>query len=279
MGTLLNIDNASVYFDGTFTEPRLQHPEGVAIDQDGFVCCGTENGELMKISKNGKNIEKIANNNGFILGIAIDDKNNIFACDIKYSAIFRFDSSTKKFEHFAEVPNIPNFAVIDKTRNVLYVSDSCSFSEKGIGVYKFDLNTGKGGQCSDELFNFANGMCLSSNSNYLYVVESNHPCVSRLPIQPDGTLGKKEIFTDKISIVPDGLAFDKYDNLFISCYEPSRIYMADQKGNTKLLIEDTHCTVLAHPTNMAISEDGNTMYTANLGRWHITKINISSLYK
>ena len=54
--------------------------------------------------------------------------------------------------------------------------------------------------------------------------------------------------------------------------------MADKLGNTKLLIEDKHCTTMAHPTNIVISEDGNTMYTANLGRWHITEIDISSLY-
>ena len=279
MNALLDINKASVYFDGIFSEPRLQHPEGVAIDRNGCVCCGTENGELMKISKDAQNIERIATSNGFILGIAIDDENNIFACDIKYHAIFRFDSSTKKFERFAKVPNIPNYVVIDRKRNVLYVSDSYSFKEKGVGVFKFDLNTGEGDQCSDELFNFANGMCLSSDSNYLYVVESNHPCVSRLPIQTDGTLGKKEMFTDKISTVPDGLAFDQFNNLFISCYEPARIYMVDQDGNSKLLIEDPYCTILAHPTNIAISGDGNTMYTANLGRWHITEIDISGLYK
>ena len=54
--------------------------------------------------------------------------------------------------------------------------------------------------------------------------------------------------------------------------------MGDPNGKCKLLIEDPACTTLAHPTNIAISEDGNTMYTANLGRWHITKIDISSLY-
>ena len=54
--------------------------------------------------------------------------------------------------------------------------------------------------------------------------------------------------------------------------------MADTAGNTRLLIEDKHCTTMAHPTNIAISRDGNTMYTANLGRWHITEIDISSLY-
>ena len=173
---------------------------------------------------------------------------------------------------------ILDYPVIDSKRNSIYVSDSFGFNEKGIGLYKFDLTSGEGGPCSEELFNFANGMCLSPDGNYLYVVESFHPCVSRLPINDDGSFGKKEIFTEDIAIVPDGLAFDKDNNLFISCYEPSRIYMADTKGNTKLLIEDKHCTTMAHPTNIAISEDGNTMYTANLGRWHITEIDISSLY-
>ena len=86
------------------------------------------------------------------------------------------------------------------------------------------------------------------------------------------------MFTEEISTVPDGLAFDKNENLFISCYEPSRIYMSDKSGNCQILIEDPHCTTLAHPTNIAISQDGKTMFTANLGRWHITKIDISSLY-
>jgi hypothetical protein len=51
MKSILNSNKATVYFDGIFSEPRLQHPEGVAIDNNGFVCCGTENGEIMRIEK------------------------------------------------------------------------------------------------------------------------------------------------------------------------------------------------------------------------------------
>ncbi len=278
MSSILDVSKASVYFDGIFTEPRLQHPEGVAIDKNGIVHCGTENGEIMKIVNNGSGIEKIASSGGFILGIAIDDNDDIYACEMKQASIFKYDAANKTFNEFAKGPNIPNYAVIDKKRNCLYVSDSYAFGEKGIGVYKFDLQTGKGGPCTEELFNFANGMCLSPDGNYIYVIESFHPCVSRLKINDDGSLGKKEVFTEEISTVPDGLAFDKNENLFISCYEPSRIYMSDKSGNCQILIEDPHCTTLAHPTNIAISQDGKTMFTANLGRWHITKIDISSLY-
>ncbi|HUZ65193.1 MAG TPA: hypothetical protein VMU82_15915 [Acetobacteraceae bacterium] len=40
--TVLPLTRAHVFFDGTFTIPRLQHPEGVAIGPDGgsalYVC-------------------------------------------------------------------------------------------------------------------------------------------------------------------------------------------------------------------------------------------------
>lgn len=279
MKPILESNKASVYFDGIFSKPRLQHPEGVAIDNNGYICCGTENGEIMRIEKDKSKIECLATSGGFILGIAIDNQDNIYACEMKESALYKYDSRDKSFIEFAKGPKIPNYPVIDHKRNCIYVSDSFGFNEKGIGIYQFDLATGEGGPCSEELFNFANGMCLSPNGDYLYVVESFHPCVSRLPIKEDGSFGKKEIFTEDIAVVPDGLAFDNQNNLFISCYEPSRIYMTNPDGKTSLLIEDKHCTIMAHPTNIAISEDGNTMYTANLGRWHITEIDISELYK
>ena len=278
MNSILNISKAKVYFDGIFSEPKLAHPEGVAMGRDGTIYCGTENGDILKIKKDKTGLERLATSNGFILGIAIDSDENIFACEMKEASIYKYSKQEKSFKEFAKGPKIPNYAVIDEKRNCLYVSDSFGFDEKGIGVYKFDLDTGSGGPCSSELFNFANGMCLSPDNKYMYVVESMHPCISRMIINDDGSLGKKEIFTDNIATVPDGLAFDKNNNLFISCYEPSRIYMADQDGNCKILIEDSHCTVMAHPTNIVISKDGNTMYTANLGRWHVTEIDISSLY-
>ena len=278
MNTILDISKAKVYFDGIFSEPRLAHPEGVALDKNGTVYCGTENGDILKIKKDKSGLERLGTSKGFILGIAVDSAANIFACEMKEASIYKYNKSDNTFKEFAKGPKIPNYPVIDEKRNALYVSDSFGFDEKGIGVYKFDLDTGLGAPCSSELFNFANGMCLSPNGDYMYIVESFHPCISRAPINDDGSLGKKEIFIENISNVPDGLAFDKNNNLFISCYEPSRIYMADQNGNCKILIEDAHATVMAHPTNIAISEDGRTMYTSNLGRWHITEIDITSLY-
>ena len=51
MQPILDSDKAKVHYDGIFSNPRLQHPEGVALDNEGYVYCGTENGEIMKIDK------------------------------------------------------------------------------------------------------------------------------------------------------------------------------------------------------------------------------------
>mgnify|MGYP001378343072 FL=1 len=51
MEPVLDSNKAKVYYDGIFSNPRLQHPEGVALDNEGYVYCGTENGEIMKIEK------------------------------------------------------------------------------------------------------------------------------------------------------------------------------------------------------------------------------------
>ena len=56
------------------------------------------------------------------------------------------------------------------------------------------------------------------------MVESDAPCVSYVPILPDGSAGPKRVVIEGVQNVPDGLAFAPDGSLFISCYEPSRIY-------------------------------------------------------
>jgi sugar lactone lactonase YvrE len=73
--------------------------------------------------------------------------------------------------------------------------------------------------------------------------------------------------------VPDGLAFALDGTLYISCYEPRRIYPLKPGGKLETLIEDPAATAIAHPTNIALK--GSKMYTSNLGRWHITEVDLT----
>ena len=50
MPPLIPFERSTVFFDGIFSEPRLQHPEGVAVGPGGEVWCGSENGQILKIA-------------------------------------------------------------------------------------------------------------------------------------------------------------------------------------------------------------------------------------
>ena len=122
---------------------------------------------------------------------------------------------------------------------------------------------------------FANGAALAPDGTGLYVVQSDVPCLSYVPIAEDGSAGRSHVIVDNVQNVPDGVAIGPDGAIYISCYEPSRIYRLKPGGKLEILIEDPKATMLAHPTNIAFK--GNRLYTANLGRWHITEIDLSAM--
>jgi sugar lactone lactonase YvrE len=275
MKPLLSMSVARVFFDGIFTSPRVAHPEGVAVHGDGSIWCGNEVGELLRLGADGLSIERVAGTDGFLLGIAFDRAGNCFACDLKHAAIFRWDAASHEIRRFAASGiRVPNYPVVDEERGWLYASDSIG-EERGPGLFRFDLKTGEGGLwCRDEMA-FANGMAMAPDRQGLYVVESNSARVSYVPIRSDGAAGTKQIVVEGVRNVPDGLAFAPDGSLFISCYEPSRIYRWRRDRGLELLIEDEAATIIAHPTNIAFK--GDKLYTANLGRWHITEIDLAGI--
>ncbi len=262
MEPLLPLDRAEVFYDGTVSEPRLLHPEGVAVDGAGNVWCGGETGEIYRIDSEGESIETVASTGGFTLGIAFDRSGHLYTCDL---------------ERFAEGGpsgdiRIPNFPVVDFKRGCLYVSDSYEMGGEGPGIWRFDLETGEGGLWYDEPMNFANGLALDASGNVLYAVETFARRVIQIPIQEDGSPGSPQPFVEDLERLPDGLAFDVQGNLYIACYEPSRILRADPSGKVDLLIDDPEAHTLCHPTNVAFR--GEELFTANLGRWHVTRIDV-----
>lgn len=276
MTPLLTMSDARVFRDGIFSEPRIAHPEGVAVHADGSVWCGTETGDLLRIAPDGSGLTRMAGTGGFLLGIAFDAAGNCYACDLKNAAIFRYEAATGRMERFAASGIlVPNYPVVDAARGALYVSDSRGSGNVGPSIYRFDLRDGAGGVWCAAPMRFANGMALAPGGGGLYVVESDGVCVSYLPVLADGSAGEPRLLIEGVHNVPDGLAVAADGTIYISCYEPSRIYRWRPATGLDLLIEDPHATVIAHPTNIALK--GNKMYTANLGRWHITEIDLSGL--
>ncbi len=273
MEPVLPLAEARIFFDGIFSEPRLRHPEGVAADGQGNIWCGGETGEIYRIGRDGSKIELIASSGGFTLGLAFDHRGNLYACDLKYATVFRLDTTTGRLEPFVEGRiRIPNFPVVDVRRDCLYVSDSYDPREPGPGVWRFELESGNGELWYDRPTVFANGMALSPAGDFLYVAESFARRVIRIPISEDGHPGEAEVFAHDIDRLPDGLAFDAVGNLYVACYEPSRIYRVTPDKHVDLLIDDPDAHTLCHPTNCAFR--GTELFISNLGRWHITQIDV-----
>jgi sugar lactone lactonase YvrE len=271
--TVLDESAAKVFYDGLLTEPRLDHPEGLAVHRDGSVWCGGERGQIYRIEADGSSMEQVASSEGFSQGMAFDKEDNLYICDLKHAAVMRLDAKSGEYEKFAEgaderdikIANYPAFGPDGK----LYVSDSHTFKEPGPGIFRFSSD-GSGELWYDEPINFANGLALGSDGAHLYVAETFGHAIFRIPIEEDGSAGAREEVAHLPGVLPDGLAFDAAGNLYVACYEPSQVLRVASDGTVVCLIRDEEAHLFCHPTNLAFRDD--VLFTTNLGRWHITTI-------
>lgn len=257
----------------------LDHPECVAYHPDGSLWAGGEAGQIYRISSDGKQVEEIANTSGFVLGIAFSpDCSWLLICDLGNQSLMKLDINTGQLSVFSEgidghKLNIPNYACFDSQGNI-YVSDSGTFREINGKILKYD-RSGNGAVWCDEPINFANGICLDKSEEYLYVVCSFTPGIERIRINPDGSAGKREVYVTLPETVPDGVAFDAEGNLYVSCYAPNKIFKVTPNREVTVLVNDWEAHTLSNPTNVAFGgEKFDQLFTANLGRWHISKIDL-----
>ncbi len=264
---------ARVFFDGMLTEPRLAHPEGIAVHPDGSVWCGGEQGQVFRIEADGSGMEQVASTGGFCLGLAFDGRGDLYICDLKHAAVMRLDARSGQVEVFADGAagrrlRIPNFPAFDE-RGRLYVSDSHGFKQPGPGIFRFNPD-GAGQLWSAGDLDFANGLAFAPGFRHLYVAETFARRVSRFPIQADGSAGALETVAELGKSLPDGLAFDAEGSLYVGCYEPSQILRITEAGGQEVVFADPEAHLLCHPTNLAFR--GRTLLACNLGRWHVTEI-------
>lgn len=268
----LPLERATVLFDGIFSEPKLSHPEGVAVGPDGWVWCGNQDGDVLRVAPDGSAMERIASTGGFALGLAFDGDRACFVCDLRHAAVFRLALDSGELLRLrAEGLRIPNYPVIDRARGRLLVSDSHASGTPGPGIWSFALDGDEGELWYDAPLDFANGLAMRPDGRALYVCETFSRRITRIAIGASGEAGEVTPFAENLPGLPDGIAFDREGRLVVGCYEPSRLLrLSRDGGRTDILLDDPTAHVLCHPTNIAF--DGETLYTANLGRWHLTRV-------
>jgi gluconolactonase len=278
MRAILDIErSARVFCDGLDgSEPRLDHPEGIAVHCDGSVWCGGELGQIFRIAPDGSSREIVATTDGFCLGLTFADDDTLYVCDMVHAAVFRLDVPSGRLERFADggggrAMRIPN-AVAVAADGTVYVSDSNAFKQPGPGIWRFAPD-GSGAMWDERPLNFANGIALAPDARQLVVVASFAHELVRVEIEDDGSPGARSTLLSLPGTIPDGVAFDDRGRLHVACYEPSQVLRVSPTGEAQVLIADTEAHMLCHPTNVAFR--GTTMFTANLGRWHVTAVDVS----
>jgi gluconolactonase len=273
---LVDAAAVSVLYDGTITDPQLDHPEGLAVHPDGSIWCGGERGQIYRLDPEGRSLVEVASTGGFCLGMAFDAAaEHLYVCDLKHAAVFRLETVTGRIERFADgtpggtigIPNYPAFG----PDGGLFVSDSHKFGEPGPGVWRIDAE-GRGELWYDRPVVFANGLAFDASGAFLYAAETFGEAVFRIPVRDDGSAGGREEVASLPGWLPDGLAFDTEGNLYVGCYEPSQVVRIAPGGLVDVLYRDVTAHTLAHPTNVAFR--GSALFTANLGRWHLTRIEV-----
>jgi gluconolactonase len=267
---LLPADAIGLFYDGTLTDPQLDHPECVAVAADGSVWCGGERGQIFRIEPDGSAMEQVASTGGFCLGLAFSPAGDLFVCDLKRAAVLRLPAGSDRPEVFADGFRIPNYPAFDADGR-LYVSDSHGFHDPGPGVYRFEAD-GARELWYDGVVNFANGLALSPDGRYLYVVETFGHGVFRVPIADDGSAGAREDVARFPGVLPDGLAFAADGSLYVGCYEPSMVLRVAPDAGVACLVRDEEAHALCHPTNLAFR--GTTLLLSNLGRWHVAAVEV-----
>lgn len=262
----IEIDAFEVFATG------VDHPECVAFDQEGTLWAGGEAGQIYRIAQDGK-VETVADAvGGFCAGLAFSPGDELLVCVVGRGLVTV--SRAGNAQLFADAAGThklvtPNFGVFLRDGTYL-VTDSGNWRKQNGYLLRFRADGS--GDVVGGPFGYVNGLAVSADERWLYMVESDANRVLRFGIGHSGNLQKHTTFAENVGRFPDGLALDEQGFLYVSCYASDEVYRISPTGEKMLLAYDPWGIRLGSPTNMAFGVlDPQVIYVANLGRTTITR--------
>lgn len=252
----------------------LDHAEGICLAPDGHLYASGEQGQLYRIEADGTPTE-LLRTDGFLLGLAADADNRVYACDQTHHVVWRMRPDTGEYEPFTHgLPDrpvrVPNWGAFDGAGNY-YFPDSGGWKDAD-GLVWVVRPGGVTEVWTEQTRDFPNGCAVAPDGRRLYVLEGTPGRLVEVPIRPDGGAGTRKVLAELPGLVPDGVAVETDGSLLIACYRPDAIYRWNGTDELQAVAEDPEGTILAAPTNLAfVGKDLNEWASTNLGRWHLTR--------
>lgn len=217
-------------------EPRLpgfSGPEGIALDAQGRVYAGLNDGQLLRFAADFSGCSLLDNTGGRPLGLAVAPDGSVLIADA-YKGLMQV-SAGGELRALADAADGKRFGFTDDVdlsrdgRRVYFTDASTRF---GFGHHMDDLlEHGRSGRllrydfetgATDTLLQnraFANGIALGPDEAYLLFAETWEYGITRYWLSGDQA-GQTDRFIDNLPGFPDNLSFNGRDRFWVALYSP-----------------------------------------------------------
>ncbi|MCP4123453.1 MAG: strictosidine synthase family protein [Bacteroidetes bacterium] len=205
--------------------------EDVAVDSNGFIYGGTEEGAIMKL-KPGEQPVVLTETHGRPLGLHLDKENNLIVGDAQ-KGLLSIDPTGNIEVLVTEHGGMPFLFTDDvdiAADGKIYFSDAShkfnnldyklDFIEHGPNGRLLVYNPADGSTelLMDGLY-FANGVALSEDDSFVVVNETSDHRVMRYWLKGDHA-GKSDIFLDNLPFYPDGISYNEDGIFWVAMMSP-----------------------------------------------------------
>jgi gluconolactonase len=249
----------------------LQRPECILAEPDGTLWTADARGGVMRIGADGsqqlitqqRNQSFVESDSAakYILrgtlpnGLAFARNGDILIANFGTDAIERMTRDGRLTTLCSEIEGKPlgktNFVLRDsKDRIWITVTTRLEPWTRAVTEHSADgyvaLIDDKGIRIVADGFVGTNEIRLDAREEWMYVVESNARRISRLRVQPDGSLTNREIYgPSDLGGIPDGFAFDAFGNLWVTLVVYERLIAITPDGDVLTLLDDGDPAVAA----------------------------------
>jgi sugar lactone lactonase YvrE len=220
-------------------------PESLAVDVQGNLYAGYDDGSVVRFDADGNHPQRIANTSGRPLGMAVMPIDGDLIVADAFQGLLRIDAQghvstlvdAKGSLHLGFTDDV----AVDRGGSHAYFTDA---SRKwGYGDYRFDLleHGGHGrllrydfasGTTSVLLsgLQFANGVALGPDDAYVLVVATGAYRVLRYWLRGP-RVGTTDVFVDDLPCLPDNIRYNGRDRFWLACPSPRDPVLDALSGN------------------------------------------------
>ena len=207
-------------------------PEDVALDTEGRIYAGLDDGRIIRLQADGTKPEAFSNTHGRPLGLAFDPTGNLIAADaIKGLLSIARDGSVTVLATGAD--GVPFGCTNDldvAADGTIYFTDASSkfpltnftadlLEHRGNGrFFAYDPKIKTTRTLLRDLC-FANGVAVSPDQSFVLVVETGTYRVHRVWLK-GAKQGQTEVFIDNLPGFPDGISANGKDKFWLSLVTP-----------------------------------------------------------